>query len=110
MRCAEQRRILKGLSMADYRARLMDSDSGGEGIYDFVHRDDLFDRPADEIVEAFFQHADRTVFSHHHASYELNGCVKHKDQGVVAAMGTLHLEGGGKELPFTLIVGPKEKV
>ncbi len=88
----------------------MDSDSGGEGIYDFVHREDLFDRPADEIVEAFFQHADRTVFSHHHASYELNGCVKHKDQGVVAAMGTLHLEGGGKDLPFTLIVGPREKV
>jgi len=40
--------------MTVYRARMLDADTGGEGIYDFEHRDDLFDHPTDEIIEAFF--------------------------------------------------------
>jgi hypothetical protein len=87
----------------------MDSETGGEGIYDFVHRDDLFEQPTDDIIAAFFEHADRTVFSHHHVNYEINGCMKHNDRGVVVAIGALYLEKGKSPLPFTLIIGPKER-
>ena len=94
--------------MTVYRARMLDADTGGEGIYDFEHRDDLFDHPTDEIIEAFFEHADRAVMSTHHVNYEINGCLKHKDRDIVVAMGALHLENGPPAVPFTLIIGKKE--
>lgn len=95
--------------MATYRARIMDADTGGEGIYDFEHREDLFDNPTDEIIEAFFEHADRAVMSRNHVNYEINGCMKHKDRDVVVAMGQLVLDNGPPAVPFTLIIGKKEK-
>ena len=95
--------------MTTYRARIMDADTGGEGVYDFEHREDLFDNPTDEIIEAFFEHADRTVMSRNHVNYEINGCMKHKDRDVVVAMGQLVLDNGPPAVPFTLIIGKKEK-
>jgi hypothetical protein len=93
--------------MTVYRARMMDADTGGEGIYDFEHRDDLFDHPTDEIIEAFFEHADRAVMSRHHVNYEINGCMNHRDRDTVVAMGQLIFDGGDRA-PFTLIIGKKE--
>jgi hypothetical protein len=96
------------LKMTLYRARMLDADTGSEGVYDFEHREDLFDHPTDEIIEAFFEHADRAVMSRHHVNYEINGCMNHRDRGTVVAIGQLILDHGDR-VPFTLIIGKKEK-
>jgi hypothetical protein len=92
--------------MARYQVRMLDSVSGGEGTYHFDHREDLMDRPADEIVAAFFEHADREVFSRDHVDYELNGAIKNKPLKTVVAIGALHrrdhADHGGQ--PFTVFI------
>jgi hypothetical protein len=92
--------------MAKYQVRMLDSVSGGEGTYSFEHRDDLMKRPADEIVAAFFEYADRTVFTHDHVDYELNGVIKNQDLKTVVAIGQLHRreheDHGGQ--PFTIFI------
>ena len=92
--------------MARYQVRMLDSVSGAEGAYQFEHRDDLMQRPADEVVAAFFEHADREVFARDHVDYELNGVIKNKDLKTVVAIGSLnrreHGDHGGQ--PFTIFI------
>ncbi|MET0182005.1 MAG: hypothetical protein ABW199_03870, partial [Caulobacterales bacterium] len=73
--------------MTRYQVRLLDSGSGAEGSYSFEHRDDLMKAPADDIVAAFFDYADREIFDRGHVAYELNGVIKNKKQGTVVAIG-----------------------
>jgi hypothetical protein len=92
--------------MTTYLARMMDSKTGGEGAYRFEHRDDLMGRPADDIVAAFFEHAEREVFSRGHVEYELNGAVKNKPQQTVVAIGSMRMEGDDDYQPFTIFISP----
>ena len=93
--------------MVRYQARMLDSVTGGEGVYTFEHREDLLKRPADEVVSAFFDYADREIFERGHVAYELNGVIKNKKQGTVVAIGQMHVEGETNEedmQPFTLFI------
>jgi hypothetical protein len=93
--------------MAEYRARMMDAEGGQEGVYDFKEQEDLLQRTPMAVVRSFFQHIDRTVFERHHVDYEINAAQKHRERGVVVAMGQFHLEGEQPPIPFTLIIGRK---
>lgn len=95
--------------MSTYVARMMDSATGAEGSYRFEHREDLMGRPADDIVAAFFEHAEREVFSHGHVEYELNGVVKNKEQQTVVAIGSLRMQGDADFQPFTIFIAPPKK-
>lgn len=92
--------------MTTYIARMMDSATGAEGAYKFEHREDLMNRPADDIVAAFFEHADREVFTRGHVEYELNGAVKNKETKTVVAIGSLHMaeDAGRDNQPFTVFI------
>jgi hypothetical protein len=92
--------------MTIYLARMMDSVSGAEGAYRFEHRDDLMRRPADDIVAAFFEYAEREVFTRGHVEYELNGVVKNPKQNTVVAIGSLHMKGDDDNQPFTIFIAP----
>jgi hypothetical protein len=92
--------------MSTYIARMMDSATGAEGSYRFEHRDDLMARPADDIVGAFFEHAEREVFNRGHVEYELNGVVKNKEQKTVVAIGSLRMQGDADYMPFTIFIAP----
>jgi hypothetical protein len=85
---------------------MLDSVNGAEGAYKFEHREDLMKRPADEIVAAFFDYAERELFRTQDVEYELNGVVK--KQNVVVAIGSLHRVGQEDHdlQPFTLFIGP----
>lgn len=93
--------------MVRYQVRMMDTGTGAEGAYTFEHRDDLLQRPADDIVAAFFDYADREIFNRGHVAYELNGVVKNKKHGTVVAIGSMYMnpERGEEDLqPFTLFI------
>lgn len=91
--------------MARYQARMLDSVSGAEGAYTFEHRDDLMSRPADDIVAAFFEFAEREVFTRDHVEYELNGVLKNKDLKTVVAIGSLHMHDHPNDVqPFTIFI------
>lgn len=92
--------------MVTYVARMMDSATGAEGTYKFEHREDLMSRPADDIVAAFFEHADREVFTRGRVEYELNGAIKNKDTKTVVAIGQLHMaeDAGRDNQPFTVFI------
>ncbi len=95
--------------MVRYNVRLLDSQSGAEGQYSFDHRADLMERPGDEIVAAFFEHADRELMNRGHVDYELNGVVKNRAQKTVVAIGSLHRRENGDhdehdKQPFTVFI------
>lgn len=93
--------------MIKYRVRMLDSVSGAEGAYEFEHREDLMSRPADDVVAAFFEHADRAIFTREHVAYELNGVVKNKKQKTVVAIGSLQMSGDLSDddrRPFTIFI------
>jgi hypothetical protein len=92
--------------MTAYIARMMDSISGGEGAYRFEHREDLMSRPADDIVAAFFEYAEREVFKRGHVRYELNGAVKNQQHNIVVAIGSMHMQGDADSQPFTIFIAP----
>lgn len=92
--------------MTIYNARMMDSATGAEGSYRFEHRADLMQRPADDVVAAFFEYAEREVFNHGHLEYELNGVVKNKDFKTVVAIGSMRMQGDADYQPFTVFIAP----
>jgi hypothetical protein len=93
--------------MTLYRVRMLDSLNGSEGAYEFEHRPNLLERPADEIVAAFFEYAERELFRTQDIEYELNGVLKNSEQGTVVAIGSLHRQGQDDHplQPFTLFIG-----
>jgi hypothetical protein len=94
--------------MTVYRARMQGYEDGSEGVYDFEERPDLMKRPADDVVKAFIDYAERSIFQGEDIHYELNGVMKHPPQDVVVGMGTLYRDGHPEGLPFTLIINPKK--
>ncbi|MES1200740.1 MAG: hypothetical protein ABUS57_04765 [Pseudomonadota bacterium] len=95
--------------MVHYQVRMLDSVTGAEGSYSFEHREDLLKRPADDIIAAFFDYADREIFTRGHVVYELNGVIKNKKQGTVVAIGQMHMEGDNEDEgnPFTIFIARK---
>lgn len=96
--------------MVRYQVRMLDTVTGAEGAYTFEHREDLLKRPADDIVAAFFDYADREIFDRGRVSYELNGVIKNKKQGTVVAIGSMYMDGRHEEAdmrPFTLFIARK---
>ena len=92
--------------MTIYNARMMDSATGAEGAYQFEHREDLMQRPADDVVAAFFEFAEREVFERGHLEYELNGVVKNNDYKTVVAIGSMRMQGDQDYQPFTVFIAP----
>ncbi|HVY84199.1 MAG TPA: hypothetical protein VG943_03640 [Caulobacterales bacterium] len=93
--------------MVRYQVRMLDSVTGAEGAYTFEHREDLMKRPADDVVAAFFDYADREIFERGHVVYELNGAIKNKKHGTVVAIGSMHMVDGKQEeegQPFTIFI------
>lgn len=89
--------------MSKYYARMLDAETGGEGLYQFEGAEDLMHRTADEIVSVFFEHVEDTVLKQH-ADWELNGVMKNGDRDVVVAMGSLIPQRNEPPLPFVLVV------
>ena len=93
--------------MVRYNVRLLDTNTGAEGAYSFENREDLLSRPADDVVAAFFDYADREIFDRGHIAYELNGVLKNKKQGAVVAIGSMYMNEGRNEedlQPFTIFI------
>jgi hypothetical protein len=91
--------------MKKYTAKMMDAGTGGEGAYEFQHENDLFKEPADDIVNAFFEHVDKEVAARH-VNYEINAAFKNKHRRIVTAIGSLIIEANGREeeQPFLLMI------
>lgn len=87
------------------RAVIMDRDGEGETVYAFEAEDGFFERPADEIVEAFMRHLDGLAILTEPVRYELNAAKRYPERDLIGAMGSLLLENGGR-LPFTVLIGP----
>ena len=92
--------------MASYRARMMDAETGGEGIHDFEGPDNLFDRSPVTVVRTFFEAEREHDIAHTIEDYELNAAMKNKERKTVTALGSLLLTDGS-ELPFLLVIAPK---
>jgi hypothetical protein len=92
------------MANAQYQAAMLDAESGGNESYRFEADDQLFSRPADDIVAAFIDHYNVSRNGGKLYSYELNSAVKKRDKPVVLATGALMLEKG--ELPFLLMISP----
>ncbi len=89
-----------------FAARMLDAETGGEGQYEFEGPNDLFKKPADEIVAAFFDHVERDVLKHN-TDWELNSAMKNRERRIVTAMGSLILAADEPPLPFLLLIGEK---
>mgnify|MGYP001599243107 CR=1 FL=1 len=87
------------------RAVIMDYAGEGENTYEFEADDNLFDQPADEIVEAFMRHIDRRKLLNEPVRYELDGATRYPDKRLVSAMGALLLKDGAR-LPFVMMISP----
>jgi hypothetical protein len=49
------------------------------------------ERPAGDVVAAFFEFAERALFTRDHVEYALNGALKNKAVKIVVAIGSLHM-------------------
>jgi hypothetical protein len=87
------------------RAVIMDYAGDGENTYEFEADDDIFDRPADELVEAFMHHIEELEVLDEPVRYELNAATPYPEKRLVSAMGSLLLHDGGR-LPFLVMIGP----
>ena len=87
-------------------ARMMDAATGGEGTYEFDAPDDLFKKPADEIVAAFFDHVETEILKHE-ADWELNGALKNKERNIVTAMGSIIPSRSEPPLPFLRMIAQR---
>lgn len=84
------------------QAIVMGQVSGSDGVYRFDADDDLFKRPADEIVEAFMEHIHEQHVIPSRDHYELNSAWKNKEKQVVTAVGSLIVKDDA--LPFVLMI------
>ncbi|HLG86377.1 MAG TPA: hypothetical protein VKZ79_04190 [Alphaproteobacteria bacterium] len=93
------------MAKVECRAVIMDYAGDGENTYGFEAEDDLFQKPADEIVEAFMRYIDSRKVLNEPVRYELNAATRYPDRRLVSAMGTLLLKDGAR-LPFIAMIGP----
>jgi hypothetical protein len=80
----------------------MDAETGGNENYAFNAAPDLFELPAETIVERFIRHLESTDTHPAPISYALDSAVKKKDNRFVLATGSLVLAKG--EIPFLLMI------
>ncbi len=93
--------------MAVFTARLMDANSGNEGVYDFEAPADFMTRTPVRIVRHFMEFIDKDVLPTQHVDYELNAALKNAERGIVTAMGNLHFEHGEDPAPFLLMIAAR---
>ena len=92
--------------MAEYRARMIDSTTGGEGRYDFEADDDLFRHTPVRIIRKFMEHVEKNVIPENFQDYELNAAFKNDKVPVVTGLGSLALSHD-PALPFAVMITPK---
>lgn len=85
-----------------FNAALMDAESGGNEHYRFEDVPELFELPADSIVERFIRHLESTGVHPEPIDYALDSAVKKKHDRFVLATGSLVLAKG--EIPFLLMI------
>ncbi|MGP1253781.1 MAG: hypothetical protein ACTS10_05180 [Kiloniellales bacterium] len=91
--------------MATYSVRMMDAETGGEGLYRFDGPEDLFARTPVKIVKAFMDYVDKTELPHEHIEYEINAAFKNGEHKTVTAMGHLILKHL-PPIPFMMMISP----
>lgn len=92
--------------MATYQARMMDAATGGEGIYEFEDRDDLFSKTPVRIIRAFMEYIGEDLIPENYRDFELNAAVKNDAAEVVTGLGSLILIHD-PPLPFAIMISPK---
>jgi hypothetical protein len=92
------------MATANYRAALLDSETGANESYRFEAESDLFLMPADEIIHVFINHLNANKNTKSPVGYELNSALKKSAKQVVLATGSLLMEKG--EIPFLLMISP----
>ena len=92
------------MTTANYRAALLDAESGANESYQFEAESDLFTLPADEIIHVFVNYLNAHDYSKRQVGYELNSAIKKSDKQVVMATGSLLIGKG--EIPFLLMISP----
>ena len=92
------------MTTANYRAAMLDAETGANESYQFEAEQDLFQMPADEIIDVFIDYLNADKYTKSPVGYELNSAVKKNDKHVVMATGSLLIEKG--EIPFLLVISP----
>ena len=92
------------MTTANYRAALLDAESGANESYQFEAGSDLFTLPADEIIHVFVNYLNAHDYSKRQVGYELNSAIKKIDKHIVMATGSLLIGKG--EIPFLLMISP----
>lgn len=92
--------------MTTYRARMMDAETGAEGVYDFEDGDDLICQTPVRIVRKFMEHVGKNLLPHNYVDYELNAAFRNDTAHVVTALGSLML-AHGPAIPFAIMIAPK---
>ena len=97
----------EGFRMARVKCRsvIMDYAGEGENTYEFDAEDNIFDLPADEVVEALMRHIDQRKILREPVRYELNSANRYPEKRLVCAMGSFLLKDGAR-LPFITMIGP----
>ena len=88
------------------QAIVMGPVAGSDSTYQFEASDGLFNRPSDEIVEAFMAHIHEAGVISSPVAYELNSAIKNREKGVVTAIGNLILNGD--HLPFVVMISQSD--
>jgi hypothetical protein len=92
------------MATANYRAALLDAESGANESYQFEAESGLFALPADEIIHVFVNYLNAHDYSKRQVGYELNSAIKKMDKHIVMATGSLLIGKG--EIPFLLMISP----
>lgn len=92
--------------MTAYRARIMDSSTGGEGIYDFEDGEDLLGQTPVRVIRKFMEHAEHDLIPHQYGDYELNAAFKNDTAHVVTGLGSLLLANGAT-IPFMIMISAR---
>jgi hypothetical protein len=87
-----------------YLAAMMDAETGGNTNYEFEGADDLFSKPADDIVGAFIGSLRDEAGRPKPLEYELNSAIKKRQKQVVMASGSLIFGNG--DIPFLVMISP----
>jgi hypothetical protein len=92
------------MATANYRAALLDAETGANESYQFEAESGLFRLPADEIIHVFINYLNAGKYTKSPIGYELNSAIKKNEKHVVMATGSLLIEKG--DIPFLLMISP----